>query len=124
MIERAASGKSSSQLRLERFCSWIAVTTLFAWAAWQRLALPIEPIADPDTWGHLSPALRKLIGLEFGHTHARNFVVPAFVYLLLLGFGSFRAIVIVQHLLGLVAGGTLLLTWRCSRALVPNARLS
>src|ERR1044072_8436811 len=124
MIESAASGKSRRGTRLGRICFWTAVAALFGWAAWPRFALPLDPIADPDTWGYLSPALRKLLGYDFGHTHGRNFVYPAFVYLLLREFENFRAIVIAQHVLGLLAGATMLLIWRRSRVLVPNARLS
>lgn len=124
MIERAASGKSSSQVTAWRFCYWGGVAALFAWAAWQRFALPLDPIADPDTWGYLSPALRKLLGAEFGHTDGRNFVYPAFLFLLLRVFGDFRAIVVAQHLLGLFAGAVLLFTWRRARVFVPDSRLS
>jgi hypothetical protein len=124
MIERAASGKSSSRTSDWRFYYWGAVAVIFAWAAWQRFSLPLDPIADPDVWGYLAPALRKLVGAEFGHTYGRNFVYPAFVFSLLRVFGDFRAIVIVQHLLGLVAGALLLITWRHARVFVPDSRLS
>ena len=93
---------------------------LFAWAAWQRFSLPLDPITDPDMWGYLSPALRKLIGLEFGHSEGRNFLYPGFVFLLLRVFGDFRAITVVQHILGLLAGVVLLLTWRRARVFTPN----
>jgi len=83
MIERAASGKSSSQRGDWRLYYWGWVAALFARASWQRFALPLDPIADPDTWGYLSRALRKLIGAEFGHTYGRNLVSPAFVFSLL-----------------------------------------
>jgi hypothetical protein len=99
------------------------VALLFAWAAWQRFALPLDPITDPDTWGYLSPALRKLIGAEFGHTYGRNFIYPGFAFLLLRVFGDFRAITIAQHFLGLVAGGILLLTWRRACVFVATPRI-
>src|SRR5216117_3651824 len=93
--------------------NWIQRTTktlpscsgkvVFAGAAWQRFSRPLDPIADPDTWGYLSPALRKLTGAEFGHTNGRNFLYPGFLYLVLAAFGDFRAIGVVQHLLGLAA---------------------
>jgi hypothetical protein len=124
MIERAASGKSSSQRSAWHFYYWCAVALIFAWAAWQRFSLPLDPIADPDTWGYLAPALRKLLGAEFGHTYGRHFVYPAFVFSLLRVFGDFRAIVIAQHLLGLVAGVMFLVAWRRSRIFVPDSRLS
>jgi len=123
MIAPLASSQSS-HLRtaaLWRVCYWTALALVFAWAIWQRFALPLTPIADPDTWGYLSPALRKLTGAEFGHTHGRNFLYPGFLYLVLRSFGDFRAIAIVQHLLGLAAGAILLLTWRRLRIFVPNS---
>ncbi len=104
-----------------RLCYWTAIAFIFAWAVWQRFALPLDPIADADTWGYLSPALRKLTGAEFGHTQGRNFLYPAFLYLVLRCFGDFRAIAIIQHLLGLAAGGLFLLTWRRLRAFVPDS---
>jgi hypothetical protein len=95
-----------------RFYYWGTAAAVVAWAAWQRFALPLDPIADPDTWGYLAPALRKLVGRRVGHTDGRNFVYPAFIFSILRLFGDFRAIVIVQHLLGLVAGVLFLITWR------------
>src|ERR1700745_1500822 len=82
------------------YCATVAFT--FAWAVWQRFKLPLNPIADPDTWGYLSPALRKLTGAEFGHTNGRIFIYPGFLYQLLRVFRDFRAITIAQHFLGLV----------------------
>src|SRR6266436_4327998 len=102
-------------------CYWATVAFIFAWAVWQRFKLPLSPIADPDTWGYLSPALRKLTGAEFGHSQGRNFLYPGFLYLVLCCFGDFRAIGIVQHLLGLAAGGLFLLTWRRLRVFVPDS---
>ncbi len=123
MSENTAAPKAPGLNTIWPWCYWLAVVAIFAMAAWQRFVLPLDPIADPDTWGYLSPALRKLLGAEFGHTHGRNFVYPGFVFLVLRVFGDFRAIVIAQHFLGLVAGAILLLTWRRSRALVPDSRI-
>jgi hypothetical protein len=106
-----------------QLCYWGMVILLFACAAWQRFGLPLDPFIDPDTWGYIAPALRKLIGAEFGHTSGRNFVYPGFVFLLLRVFGDFRAITIAQHFLGLLAGGMLLLTWRRARVLVSDSRV-
>jgi hypothetical protein len=118
-MESNSSAQTSGRLAW-RFCYWAALVLIFGWAAWQRFTLPLDPIADPDTWGYLSPALRKLTGAAFGHTNGRNFLYPGFVFLLLHVFGDFRAINIAQHLLGLVAGGVLLLTWWRARVLLPN----
>ena len=106
-----------------RFCYWTTLFAVFTWATWLRFRQPLDPIADPDTWGYLSPALRKLTGAEFGHTYGRNFVYPGFVFLSLRAFGDFRAITLLQHLLGLAAGGFLLLTWRRARVFLAKPRL-
>jgi len=100
-----------------------ALATVFGLAAWLRWRVPLDPIADPDTWGYLSPALRKLTGAQFGHSLGRNFVYPGFLFLLLRVFGDFRAISIAQHLLGLIAGGMLLLTWRRARIFTAELRV-
>jgi hypothetical protein len=108
-----------------RLCYWGGFAVLFAWAAWLRFRLPLDPIADPDTWTYLSPALRKLTGGEFEHMpYGRNFVYPGFLYLLLRFFGDFRAITVAQHFLGLLAGGVLLLTWQRARVFLSNPRVA
>src|SRR5437763_9061381 len=83
-----------------RLFYWTLLALVFAGAIWQRFKLPLDPFADPDTWGYLSPALRKLTGAEFGHTNGRNFVYPGFVFLVLRLFAAFPAITIAQHFLG------------------------
>src|SRR5438477_9949061 len=111
------------RIEISRLVYWIALGFLFAWAAWLRFSLPLDPIADPDTWGYLAPALQKLTGSGFGH-EGRNFVYPGFLFLLLRLFGDFRAITITQHLLGLAAGSFLLVTWRRVRTFVEASRLN
>ena len=93
MIAQLASNQSCrpSNRSLWPVCYWTVIALLFAGAVWQRFKLPLDPIADPDTWGYLSPALRKLTGAEFGHTYGRNFVYPGFLFLVLRLFGTFRA---------------------------------
>jgi hypothetical protein len=120
------SNKSSGcplATKIGQLAYWSAVAAIFAWAAWLRFRLPLDPIAVADTWGYLSPALRKLIGTEFGHSFGRNFIYPGFVYLVLRIFADFRAITVMQHLLGLLSGGVLLLSWRRIRDFIPSARL-
>ena len=101
-----------------RFIYWVALALIFGWATWRRFSLPLDPIADLDTWGYLTPALFKLTGGEFAHVLGRNFAYPGFLLLLLGVFGDFRAIVIVQHLLGLAGGLLMLMTWRRVRSFV------
>jgi len=104
-----------------RLAYWSAVGLIFGWAAWLRFRLPLDPIVIPN---YLLPALRKLIGAEFGQIHLdRTIIYPGFVYLVLRIFGDFRAITITQNILGLLAGGMLLLTWRRIRDFIPSACL-
>src|SRR5438270_114919 len=74
MIAQLASNQSFrlGEDSLWRLFYWALIAFVFAGAIWQRFRLPLDPIADPDTWGYLSPALRKLTGAEFGHTNVRN----------------------------------------------------
>ncbi len=103
-------------VRANRNISWrIAYVSialfLFAVAAWRRFSLPQDPIADSD-FGYLWPALMKLDGGSLGHIQGLNFLYPGMVYLILRIFSDFRAIVLVQHCLGLGAGILFLATWR------------
>ena len=109
MNQSPASDKS-------RIFFWLIAAVVFGVAAWQRFSLPLDPIADPDTWGYLGPALSKLAGSGFTH-EGRNFVYPAFLYFLLRVAGDFRAIVAVQHILGLGAGALMLGAWLSVRQL-------
>jgi hypothetical protein len=114
--------KSSANSKLPcAVAYWIALAVLFTWAGWRRFSLPLDPIADPDIWGYLSPALLKLNGAEFVHLEGRNFVYPMFLLMLLRVFGDFRAITIVQHLLGMAAGAVGIVTWRRVTAFLPKS---
>src|SRR5437763_9383428 len=95
------------RLQISRLAYGTAVVALFVWAAWLRMRAPVEPIADPDVWGYLSPAVSKLIGEGFIHS-GRNFVYPGFLSVLLRVAGDFRVIAVAHHLLGLLAGALLL----------------
>lgn len=111
------------RIQISSLAYCVALAALFICGAWLRMQAPLDPIADPDVWGYLSPALRKLIGAEFGHTDGRNFLYPGFVFLLLRAFGDFRAITVAQHILGLLAGVVLLLSWRRARVFAPILRV-
>jgi hypothetical protein len=109
---------SRRSLQVFRAVYWAAVACLFVFAIWKRFSLPLDPIADLDTWGYLSPALLNLTGGEFVHALGRNFFYPGFLLCLLRVFGDFRAIVILQHLLGLAGGALMLMTWRRVRSFI------
>ena len=78
---------------------------LFVSATISRFGVPLDPLADPDVAAYLSPALSKLNGSLFTHVNGVNFLYPGAMFLILGAVRDFRAIAIVQHLLGLIAGG-------------------
>ena len=101
------SGLIAGALRLAQSLasrSWLGVVIVFAVAIWQRASLPWLPLADPDTWGYLNPALEHLAGNGLVQTHCRGLAYPLFLRIVLGATSSFSAIAAVQHLLGLMSG--------------------
>ena len=88
-----------------------AVAVLFFMGLERRFALPLVPILDFDSANYLWPGLLQLNGEGFVHNAGLNFVYPGLLFVLLRMFGDFRAIVILQHLLGVAAGVFFLLAW-------------
>jgi hypothetical protein len=77
-----------------------------------RFRLPQTPLIDPDYGGYLWPALSLLTGHGFPHIEGRDSLYPGFVFVILKLTGDFRAIAIVQRLLGLATGALMLLASR------------
>jgi len=100
---------------------WTLLASVFARAITLRVHLPLEPIADPDTWTYLSPGIGVLVGTGWEH-HLRNYVYPGFLFLLLRTTHDFRSIPIAQHLAGLLAAAIFLIIWEELRRLTrPSA---
>ena len=98
----------------------LLVVLAFAWKA--RSVWPAVPIADPDTWGYLSPALSWLSGLGLRQNVGRDWLYPAMLALFLKTSGSFAGIAVWQKLLGVLSGILMALTWRCWVSLLPLGR--
>ena len=96
----------------------LAIVTL-AWGVFKRFHIPQAPIVDPDIRGYLGPAMAALTGKGFIYLDGRSFPYPAFVLLILRLFGDFRALSVVQHILGAAAGALVLLAWNAMLRLVP-----
>jgi hypothetical protein len=117
-----------SFVRVNRSALWKAAyfsiaTLLFGLAAWKRFSLPQDPLADGDL-GYLWPALMKLSGGAFAHIQGLNFLYPGMVYLILRIFADFRAISVIQHFLGLIAGGLFLASWSRLADFFPRPHLN
>lgn len=91
--------------------SWVIFLALVAIAIYRRFALPLLPFADQDTGGYLDPALSFLEKGTFIHANGRSFPYPLFVLVVASIGQSLKAVVVVQHLLGLVAGFLVYALW-------------
>ncbi len=109
--------------RCARAIPLLALAAIFGWAAWERFRLPLTPYTDGDLGAYLSPGMSKLLGGEFRHVYGQCFLYPAFLYTVLGVARDFRAVTLVQHLLGLGTGALLFGCWRQLRRLLPAARL-
>jgi hypothetical protein len=96
---------------------------LFVAAAQIRFSLPQDPLEDGDP-GYLWPALMKLSGGTFVHIQGLNFLYPGMIYLILRVFADFRAISVIQHILGLAAGALFLASWSRLGDFFPKPRLN
>jgi hypothetical protein len=103
---------------------WFVTGVLFSTALYIRLTIPQTPLIDPDLGGYLKPALLALTEGKFQHLEGRTFLYPGFIYLVLKTFSDFSAVTILQHLLGVAAGGFLLICWNRAGALVRTALIS
>ena len=100
---------------------WVLLGVVLVYGAWLRFRLPQVPLFDYDVLGYLVPGIDKLLGRGFTHV-LRNYFYPGFLYTVLRSFADFRAISVVQHLLGLLAGIMLFLSWRLLPRFVDRSR--
>jgi hypothetical protein len=104
------------RLRRHRRLFWFvtyaaAIGYVMVWAVMARLQLPLTPVADLDIRGYLLPAVSKLNGGAFLHLSGLNFLYPALQFLVLSGTQDYRAIALLQHLFGVLAGFFFILSW-------------
>ena len=92
---------------------------VFVLACWQRWSMPGLPLADPDTWGYLNPALQHLAGNGMPQTACRSIAYPLFLRAVLGVSGDFHSIAFVQHLLGLLSGVVWILAFRIWLGFLP-----
>jgi hypothetical protein len=104
----------ANKIALRKIGYFGIASLLFGLAAWKRFSLPQDPLAVFDPY--LLPALIKLSGGAFAQAQGLtktgiNFLYPGIIYLILRTWGDFRAISVIQHSLGLIAGGLFLASW-------------
>ena len=99
---------------------WVAaaVVCILLLGAWDRFSLPQVPLTNRDTGGYISPAL-SLLKTGTYEPSLRNFPYAGFVWIILKSTGTFSAIAVVQHLLGLASGLLFWLAWLRLRLFFP-----
>lgn len=116
--------RPSSQKRKFPYLLTVSLLFIFASGAWLRALLPLPPFSDHDTWGFLFPSLNRITNGVFCHCLGREFPYPFFVDRVLAVFGTLNALSSLQHLLGLLTGGILWMTWmRMARFFPDTPRL-
>lgn len=111
---------SPSYLKIWGWFSWTILGLILLWSWALRLQDPTYPLADPDSWGWLVPALRWLSGLGFHQHYEREWLYGAFLAACLKSTGSFTGIIFAQNALGILSGIFLFATWRTWTALFPQ----
>ena len=113
----------AKQIALWKISYFVIAAFLILSAAWKRFSLPQDPLAGTDV-GYLWPALMKLGGGSFAHVQGLNFLYPGLIYLILQICADFRAISVIQHFLGLIAGVLFLASWSRLGDFFPKPRLN
>jgi hypothetical protein len=96
----------------------LGVLTLFG--AMKRFRIAPTAVSEWDSWGWLSPALNWLGGMGFREQFEREWLYGAFIAACLRLSGSFSGFIIIQQILGLLAGVLMWLTWRAWVTLLPR----
>ena len=99
---------------------WAALAVLIAAAAVVRFRIAPVAISEWDSWGWLYPALSWLGGTGFREQFEREWLYGAFLAACLRITGSFSGYILIQQVLGLLAGVLIWLTWRTWTALFPK----
>ena len=99
---------------------WLAgaVLVILLLGAWMRFSLPQIPITNKDSGSYVSPALSMLVKGTYEPSN-RNFPYAGFFWILLKTTGTYTSLVVAQHLLGLIGGLILWLTWLRLRVFFP-----
>lgn len=86
------------------FLRYFSYVIIFILAAYLRFSNPNVTILDADSEGYIYPALKYISTGDFDHIYARAYPYPVFILVLLSIFKALNAIVITQHVLGLISG--------------------
>ncbi|MGA7212767.1 MAG: hypothetical protein WBX20_01005 [Terrimicrobiaceae bacterium] len=111
---------SEALLKAVALLGWGVLALLVAAAALARFRIAPVAISEWDSWGWLNPALSWLGGPGFREHFEREWLYGAFIATCLRFTGSFSGYVVIQQVLGLLAGVLMWLTWRTWTTLFPR----
>jgi len=109
-----------SLFKIPGLLGWFVLALLIAAAAMARFRIAPVAISEWDSWGWLDPALSWLGGTGFRERFEREWLYGAFLAACLRLTGSFSGYIIIQQVLGLLAGVLMWLTWRTWTTLFPK----
>ena len=113
--------RTSDKNRTEVLCAvfyWILALLVIAAGVCPRFGMPQWPLMDKDSVSYLAPAISKYAGGAFEGMQSRSFPYPAMIYAALAAFNSFKAVAVLQHLSGILAGILMILAWNQARFLI------
>lgn len=85
---------------------------IIIFALFQRLILSKLPYALGDVRGYIGPAINYFKNGEFKQISERSFPYPLFILIILKIFNDFSYISLIQHILGIITGILLFITWQ------------
>ncbi len=101
---------------------WTILAIIFGAAIRLRTQLPSIPFLDFDSWDYLQPAIAPLAQGTGAPTY-REFLYSWLLEQILRVWPNFTAIIVVQHSVGILAGGLLILAWHRMRNFLPSGVL-
>jgi hypothetical protein len=121
IVSRVSTVFSPRMARGWIVAGWLAVVLILAVAAWQRVRLPPIAVADPDSWGYLSPALTLPSSGQFVQNNGRDWFYSALIWVGLESSGSMAGLVRFQQTLGLLSGVLMAMCWRLWAQFLPGS---
>lgn len=112
-----------SAARPWKIAGFVILGIIFIAAVLMRLRLPALPMADPDSWGYLSPALTLLASGQLVQENGRDWLYSGLVYLALEIFGSLAGLVRFQQVLGVLSGALMMTVLRLWARFLPASGL-
>src|SRR6516165_2406649 len=118
--ERSALSPERAVIKSADVLAIVLLLVGVIWGIVQRTYLPAVPLATPDSWGYLNPALSWLCGQGFQETAGRGWFYPAILFITIKLGGDFSWILRLQQCLSLLAAPLLWVGVRLWLSIFPR----